>query len=444
MVEQLTAFLEPRKILLLGYGREGKSSYAFIRRHLPQMHLGIADAESIAAPDGNITLHCGAEYMHSLTDYDLVLKSPGVSLRGIPLPENTEITCQTDLFLRFAPCVCLGVTGTKGKTTTATLLHAMLEAGGISALLLGNMGLPVLDAIEQSQGKIAVLELSSHQLEFMNASPHIGILTNLYPEHLDHYNNGFAGYAAAKMHITRFQKEGDYFLYNAAQDFSSFPEFTGTRAETIAVPQDTSDPFLISLCGRNPHLRGRHFTQNIYFAATAAQLAGTVQAGITRAVEGFAGLAHRMENAGEYRGITFYNDAVTTAPEAVMLTVEALEEVDTLLFGGKDRGIDYTDFIVQLENSSIHNLIALPDTGYAILEGMQKRGTKKNLVKAAGMEEAVAAAYRFTGMGKICLFSPAASSYNVYRNFEEKGNHFKDCVRELGENGFSLLNFEKI
>ncbi len=431
MIEDFISYLSQRSVLLLGFGREGKSSYTLIRKYLPEKEIGIADRRTVTLEDSLVNLHCGENYLDAMAGYDLVIKSPGISLAGVALPQNVEISCQTDLFLRFAPCVCIGVTGTKGKTTTSTLIYQMLCSAGLSASLIGNMGLPVLDSIEDISGKYAVIELSSHQLEFMTCSPHIAILTNIYPEHLDHYN-GFAGYVDAKLNIQRYQGEQDYFIYTAEQDLCAFLDWEQVQAKRVPVPAESTEAFLCELAPLNERLKGKHNAHNIAYAAAAVRLLGVSDEAIREAVATYGGIEHRMEPVGEYKGIRFYNDCIATIPHSVMCAVEALGEVDSLIFGGMDRGLDYAGFAVQLEKSMVQNLIALPDTGHKILRAMGERGTKKQLLFAKDMEEAVRLAYRHTQQGKICLLSPAASSYNVYRDFAEKGQHYKDLVCALG------------
>lgn len=154
---------------------------------------------------------------------------------------------------------------------------------------------------------------------------------------------------------------------------------------------------------------------------------------ILQGIENFKGIEHRMEYVGEFKGISFYNDSIATIPHAVMCAIEALENVDTLIFGGMDRGLDYTAFEEALASSSVRNLIGLPETGHQILDTLRTWGTGKNLFRAEDMQQAVKAAYTYTLPGATCLFSPAASSYNIYKNFEEKGRHYKDLVCAYGE-----------
>lgn len=432
MPQALSDYLAPKRILLLGFGREGQSTYQYIRRHFPEKELAIADQNPVTLQDANVTLHCGPRYLEAVNRYELVIKSPGISVRDLTLSPQVEMTCQLDLFLRFARCRIVGITGTKGKTTTSTLIYTILQAAGVESCLIGNIGVPVFEDIDAAETMTAVVEMSSHQLEFTSASPHVAVLTNLYPEHLDHYN-GFAGYASAKMNIARSQKAGDFFLCNSQQDLSEFLDLTALPSTVMRIGDEGDTPFLRKLLYCNPHLKGAHNRQDIRFAAAVAQCLGIGRDAVLQGVENFKGIEHRMEYVGEYRGISFYNDSIATIPHAVMCAIDALENVDTLIFGGMDRGLDYTAFEEALAASPVRNLIGLPETGHQILDTLRTWGTGKNLFCAENMQQAVKAAYMDTQPGAVCLFSPAASSYNVYKNFEEKGRHFKNLVCAYGE-----------
>jgi len=426
MSAALHDFLGRGRIALLGFGREGRSSYEFLRRLFPERKLLIADQSPIELGDPRVTLLCGPHYLDVLHRCDVLIKSPGIPLKDIAVPPGLEITCQTDLFLRFAPCVKVGVTGSKGKTTTATLIYEMLRACGMNARLTGNVGVPVLDCIEDVKGGIAVIELSSHQLEFTRSSPQVAVWTNLYEEHLDHYTGGFAGYAAAKAHICQYQSPDDLFIYNENQGLDRIAEPCAARK--LPVGLETIDPFLRSLDNTNPRLRGEHNRQNTYFAAAAALELGAAREGIRRAVAEFRGIPHRMDLVSRAGGIDWVDDCIATIPHGVLCTVDALENVDTLIIGGLDRGLDYTEFTRELERRPLRNLICMPETGYSIAKLLETSGSRKNIICVDTMEDAAAAALRCTEKEMTCLLSPAAASYNRYRNFEEKGRHFLECV----------------
>ena len=426
MSAQLIEYLREKRIALLGFGQEGRSSYAFLRNYFPEKPLLIADQAPVRVEDPHVTLLCGKGYLDALRQCDIALKSPGIPLKDIPLPPNVEISCQADLFLRFAPCLKTGVTGSKGKTTTATLLYAMLRASGIAAYLMGNVGVPMLDCFDGIEGQIAVIELSSHQLEFAHASPQVAVWTNLYEEHLDHYAGGFAGYAAAKAHICSYQAPEDTLIYNADQ---CLEQYLGGQARRVPVGARSDDPFLLSLGNNNPRLRGAHNRQNIYFAATAALLLGATEAGIRQAVEGFRGIPHRMYPVSEAGGIHWVDDCICTIPRGVLFAVDALGDVDTLILGGLDRGLDYRGFAEDLCERKLRHIICMPETGYSIAQLLSASGSQQNIVLAETMAQAVAAAFACTAQGKTCLLSPAAASYNAYKNFEEKGADYLHCIQ---------------
>lgn len=430
MLPKIIEYLNNKSVLILGFGREGQSTLKYIRDYLPEKKLVIADKNNITVDDKNVEIISGENYLDCVNDFELVMKSPGISFKNVEVAENTEVSCQVDLFLRFAPCHKVGITGSKGKTTTSTLTYEMLKAAGYDARLIGNIGVPVFETLDTlTEDTVAVIEMSSHQLEFTRKSPEIAILTNVYEEHLDHYKGGFAGYVNSKLNIMRYQTENNSFIYNATQGVSQYIDLSVTPAHKVGVKADGELPFEV----RNEHLLGEHNRQDVLFAYNAAKIFGADDSACEKGVENFSGIEHRMEKVGTYKGITFYNDCIATIPHAVECAVEALKKVDTLIIGGKDRGIDYSEFVDYLLNCSVSNIIGTPETGHNIADEMLKKGAQKTVIKAADLEEAVEKAYEVTALDKICLLSPAASSYNVYKNFEEKGRHYKELIKKYSE-----------
>ncbi len=435
MYQKLVEYFEKPSVLILGFGKEGQSTYSFIRRFYPDKKIAVADKRDLKIEDENVSLYTGENYLDCINNFDLVMQSPGISLKNVKIGESTEVTGQMDLFLRFAECTKIGITGTKGKTTTTTLIYNIVKASGRKCALIGNIGVPVFESLDDTDGLTAVIEMSCHQLEFAKASPHISVMTNLYPEHLDHYN-GFEGYVGAKLNIVKNQSESDYFIFNDDQtELKELIDFNAIKSKISPVSRydEDADEFLKHLTTLNENLKGYHTHQDIFFAVKAARCIGISDEAIEEGIMSFSPIAHRMEKVGTWKEITFYNDSIATIPHAVMCAVSALEKVDTLIFGGMDRGIDYSTFITDLNECNVSNLIGLPETGEKIINELKKIGCTKNMVSVDTMDKAVESAYKFTEKGKICLFSPAASSYNRYRNFEEKGNHFKDLAKQLGE-----------
>lgn len=427
--QKLIDYIKDKKILILGFGREGKSTYNFIRKYLPEKQLTIGDRNSVTIDDVNVSYDCGEDYLDNLGNYDLVFKSPGIPFLGISYPDTTEITCQTDMFLRFADCTVVGITGTKGKTTTSTLIFRMLSEAGFDTSLIGNMGVPVFEKIDMPDTSVAVIEMSSHQLEFTRSSPHIAVMTNIYEEHLDHYEEGFKGYVNSKLNIVKHQTAEDFFVFNGTQGLKEYIDTDSLKSTCIKVYSEP-DSFVATLTGINNNLRGRHNAMDIGFATAAAKAMGADEESIRRAIEKFEGIPNRMEYFGTYAGVDYYNDAIATIPEAVLCAVEAIGTVGTLIIGGLDRGLDYTEFEKALSILNIDNLVCLPETGHNIADHITEIGTDICIYKAKDLPDAVDFCVAHTTKGKACIMSPAAASYNYYRDFEEKGNHFKQLVKE--------------
>ncbi len=430
MYPAVIEYLKDKKILILGFGREGLSTLKYIRKYLPEKPVTVADRNQINTDIINVKTVCGENYLDCINSFDIVMKSPGIPFRDVEWETNVEISCQTDLFVRFAPCRKIGITGSKGKTTASTLTYEMLKAAGFDARLIGNIGVPVFDTLESiNENTVAVIEMSSHQLEFTKASPEIAVLTNIYEEHLDHYKRGFEGYVRAKLNIMKYQNENNLFIYNAEQGLDEYVDLSTQRVKCIGVKPNDPLPFEIE----NGRLLGEHNRQDVLFAYTAAKSLGASDKDCEKGVQGFSGIEHRMEKVGTFRDITFYNDCIATIPRAVEYAVKALKSVDTLIIGGKDRGLDYTEFADFLKKSDITNIIGTPETGHKIADMLLSLGAKKNIIKAPDLEFAVKSAYECTEKGKICLLSPAASSYNIYKNFEQKGRHYKELIKKYGE-----------
>lgn len=433
MYQKLVQYFENKSVLILGFGKEGQSTYGFIRRFYPDKKIAIADKRNLNIDDKNVELITGDSYLDCLNNYDIVMQSPGISLRDVKIKPTTEITGQMDLFLRFAECTKIGITGTKGKTTTTTLIYNIVKASGKKCALIGNIGVPVFESLDDTDGLTAVIEMSCHQLEFAKSSPNVAVFTNIYPEHLDHYN-GFEGYVNAKLNIVKNQTERDYFIYNSDQEeLKSVIDFDSIKSNLLPTSAKTEDEFLNHLTTINENLKGSHVHQDIFFAANVAKCLNIDNKAVEEGIKAFLPISHRMEKIGTWKDITFYDDCIATIPHAVMCAVDALKNVDTLIFGGLDRGIDYSQFVSDLNKCNVNNLIGLPETGEMIIKELQKTGCMKNMISVDTMDEAIEAAYKYTSKGKSCLLSPAASSYNRYKNFEEKGNHYKQLARKYGE-----------
>ena len=435
--QQLTELLADRHILIAGYGREGKSTHALLQKLVPDAPFDIA---------------CNDDEIFNLLDkatssnkpYDLIIKSPGISTMKFEGRCNLNtITSQTDLFLQVYGDQTLAVTGTKGKSTTASLLwHILNHTYGKSrkVILAGNIGIPLFDIADQlDPDTLVVAEFSCHQLENIHRSAHIGIILNLYQEHLDHYHN-YLDYQMAKMQLMLRQQPGDHCLY-----CTDSPDLT-QRVDQLRPKISTKlHPFNLDMARQtvfNPvpsHLQGTHSRRHTPAPRWATRICGVSPQQFAQALNTFHGLPHRLELVGTYNGITFYNDSISTIPQATIAAVEALKEVDTLILGGFDRGIDYTSLQQYLisptpAGANIHNIVFVGEAGRRIYNGInhQSPNTLQNMnavLLSDNYTQIVDWCFTHTRPGKICLLSPAAASYDSFKNFEERGHTFINLVR---------------
>jgi len=419
--EQLKALFEGRKILVAGYGREGRSTERLIKTLLPEADISIADgSEQIMAECGN--------------DYDMIVKSPGVPMRLMSAADPAKVTSQVDLFMRVYADKVIGITGTKGKSTTTSLIHHLLPG----SILAGNIGIPMFDIVESMyEGSLVVAELSCHQLEVLHRSPHIAVVLNLFQEHLDHYKD-YMAYKMAKMQIALHQKHDDHFFYcTDNQELCDLVENGALRFEGNVHPYTINsiseeERHLLEVCP----LEGEHNRSNALVACRVASLFSHQDIITFRTqLSKFQGLRHRLECVGTYRGIIFYNDSISTIPQATVAALKALPDVETLILGGFDRGIDYSLIISLLASppEGLHNVAFVGDVGRRILDTMNHdhRGIpgRMNILQDDDYKNIVEWCYKVTSPGKICLLSPAAASYDSFKNFEERGDTFIKLVR---------------
>jgi len=455
MKDFLAAVLSDKKVLILGFGREGQSTFKLIRSYFPKLHITISDkrldvSKQISATDKFVSLNLGEGYKDGLETYDIIIKTPGISLQELPgLMLTGKITSQTDLFLQAFAHQVIGVTGTKGKSTTTSLIYHILKMAGRNALLVGNIGLPpfeIVDGIDEST--IVVFELSSHQLEFITRAPHISVLLNLFQEHLDHYSS-LEAYHQAKWNISVSQDENDYFIYNAEnkeiiswllkeRPLSHLIPYSLSQIATQGIFPDRNGDIQLNFSGFSGRLFARDIPRNIpgdhnllnaMAAAAACCLSGVSEKDISEGISSFPGLPHRIEYVGIFNGVRYYNDSIATIPEATIAAIKTLREIDTLILGGFDRGIDYSSLVDFLPLSQITNIIFIGDAGKRIFNELTLTKPGINKFVASDYEQVVEIARRHTAKGKICLLSPAAASYDMFKNFEERGEVYKKIVK---------------
>jgi len=436
--------LKNKKILILGFGREGKDTFEFLRKIFPEKNFGIADKDkNCKLQIANCKLrkvkwHLGENYLKALKDYDVIIKSPGIPIH---LPEiegafrEGKITSQTEIFFENYKGKIVGITGTKGKSTTASLIYKVLKEGGLKVRLAGNIGKPVLNyLISSREDEILVYELSSHQLYNLKISPHIAVFLNIYPEHLDYYKD-FNEYLMAKANITLWQKEDDFLVYNF-KDKNVREIVEKSRAKKIPI-KDYSN-VLKSIGIKKIPFYGDFYGLNIACAIEVGKIFGVNRKKIKRAIERFKPLKHRLEYIGRFKGIKFFNDSLSTIPQTTIAALNSLgEKVQTLILGGYDRGLDFKELAREILRRKIKHLILFPETGDRIWREILNQTKDDSILPKAilvqNMRDAVKTAFEITQKGKICLLSPASPSFGLFKDYKERGNLFKKYVRYYGK-----------
>lgn len=449
-IPDIVQHIKNKSVLIVGFGREGNSTYNFIRKHLPEKHITIADKNEISIIDPYLTIISGVDYLKHLNQYDLIFKTPGVSFKNLTNSiDCSKITSQTDLFLQWYGNQTIGVTGTKGKSTTSSLIFHILKEANRDVVFGGNIGIPLFDLIPSiNPDTIIVSELSAHQLEFIHKSPHISVLLNLYQEHLDHFNS-IENYFNAKWNINKFQNQGDLFIFNDDdltikhnQNWNintTYLGFSQTKIidngayidqNQIIIKSNNNIKFRIPIQNLS-HLPGNHNINNIMAAILTCYSFGITLVEIEKHIQSFSGLEHRIEFVGIFDDVHYYNDSISTIPEATISALKALENVKTLILGGFDRGIDYSILYEYLEKNPVENIAFTGPAGERMMvEWKNHKKSIKNLLFTNNYNQILEFCRFQTPKNGKCLLSPAAASYDQFKNFEERGIFFKNQIKK--------------
>ncbi len=427
MIDSICRRLSGKRILIAGFGREGKSTLRFLQQYMPEAIVGIADKNETAFQDidkERYNLYLGDEYLKASSDYDVVIKTPGISVKDIDI-DFSKITSQTDLFLEAFHNQVIGITGTKGKSTTSTLIYHLIKESGNDAILAGNIGIPILDCVNGiNERTIIVYELSAHQLQFINRSPHVGILLNVFEEHLDHFGT-FEKYKDAKVNVLRYMSDDDVAVVNQST--------VNSQQSTVAhcIDFDNADFEGYNINWEDIPLLGEHNKMNIKAALCACKSYGLSVEDLIPHLYTFKSLEHRQEYVGVFKGVKFYNDSISTIPQATIAALKTIKNVNFLLLGGFDRGIDYEPLVTYLKENPLPYILITGQAGQTIKDKLQTAEYKGNILEYTDMESAFVMMEKYAKSGDVCLLSPAAASYDRYKNFEERGRIFKEFANKF-------------
>lgn len=441
MLNLLKNTVADKHVLILGFGREGKSTLKRIKEVGGYASLTIADQAGASPEDDSIRVLGGPSYMDSLDDYDLVFKSPGIVLPKEPPACTCLITSQMEIFFEAYRERIIGITGTKGKSTTTTLLYHILKESGRDVVLAGNIGIPAFDILEDiHENTLIVCELSCHQLEYIQVSPHLAVLLNIHEEHLDHYGT-MEKYVHSKQQIYLHQKPED--LLFCGLDVLPPKNACRSHIYTVSDRFSTADVLLTGARIRfeqgdyripteDIHLLGHHNHLDIAFDYAICHILGLSDGEFDAGLKTYEPLPHRLHFIGELHRVRYYDDSISTICETTIQALKSIPSVGTVLIGGMDRGIEYDDLITFLSEDTVPHIILMADTGKRIYHEIQTSHPNFHrpgrLVLVETLEQAVARAKELTAPGTACILSPAAASYGIFRNFEERGDIFEKLV----------------
>lgn len=422
------------RVAILGFGREGQAMLGALRRDpsYRSAEITILDQNKKTLVPTGMRAILGPSYLDHLAEFDLIFRTPGFPYLNAKLQavqrKGVEVSSVTRYFFAHAPCRVIGVTGTKGKGTTATLLYEILKRARKKVHLAGNIGMPAVELLPKlRKDNLIILELSSFQLQDLDRSPQIAGVLDIFPDHQDAHRD-IEEYVEAKSQIARNQKTGDRVFFFADNDWSRWvAKFSKGKKIAVSPPRTTL------ITPSEVTIPGKHNFRNAVMASTIAAHLGVPRNVIRSAVRSFRGLEHRLEFVREIERIRFYNDSASTNPNTAAAAVLAFEEPTVLIAGGKDKNLDYAPLAKALTRSSVESVILFGENRLKIAKTLASRHVPIEF--ASSLEEAVASAYRaarlFSASRSAVIFSPGAASFDMFRDYQDRGKKFKMIIEKL-------------
>jgi UDP-N-acetylmuramoylalanine--D-glutamate ligase len=443
-----------KKMVILGAGESGKGTAILAQQK--GYDVFVSDAASIAPEIKSLFDQKGIrweEKTHSKVEIlqaDLVMKSPGIpshveivkSIRAAGIVIQSEI----EFASQYTPATIIGITGSNGKTTTTLLIYHLLEKAGLNVGLAGNIGTSFAQQVAQHDFDYYVLEISSFQLDNIHSfAPSIGVITNITPDHLDRYNNDFSQYVASKLRLTMNQTEDQFLLFNADDaQLKLAIEQTNSGAKkfpfgmtVVTQPGATFQDETIKINTTNKTsminttqfpLQGRHNLLNAMAAASVASLLDISKDSIRNSLLSFTAVEHRLERVLKIQNRTYINDSKATNVNATFYALESMEGQTVWIVGGVDKGNDYSS-LLPLVREKVKAIICLGVNNDKIIESFSP--VVDLLVETQSMSEAVKMAHQLADKREYVLLSPACASFDLFKNYEDRGNQFKEAVRGL-------------
>ncbi|MBU1445781.1 UDP-N-acetylmuramoyl-L-alanine--D-glutamate ligase [Patescibacteria group bacterium] len=447
------------KIAILGMGIEGIAIKDYLKKH-GYLNLTLCDQKNdLAIYSHDFSLKTGEKAFKDLSEFDVIFRSPGIHKDHTEILKARKngaiITSATKIFFEICPCEIVGISGTKGKGTTSSLIYEILKAAGRDVYLGGNIGeSPLTFADDLNEKSIAILEMSSFQLHDLDQSPHIAILLNTTQDHLD-YHADIDEYLSAKKSIVSHQKKEDFAIFNS--DYSYAKDYSGlTSAKTLWVSRKQigieggyldGDKIMLNINGdkhvigdkNNVGLIGPHNIENILPASLACKILGVNDGIISKTIKNFKGLPHRLEFIKKVDGASYYNDSFSTTPETCIAAIRSFSEPLILIAGGSEKYSNFTELgqaIIEQEN--LKTVILMGETSPRIFASIQEAYGKTNLdslpveiIRVNNYEEAFNLAHQKAKNNSVVLLSPASASFDMFENYKVRGKTFIKWVESL-------------
>lgn len=459
-LEEFNKYISNKKIAIIGIGVSNIPLLDYF--HQNNAKVTIFDRKTLDKLDNkvvekisnyNIDYSLGENYLSKLSGFDIIFRSPSCRPDTKELLEETKhgaiITSEIEMLIKLCPGTVIGITGSDGKTTTTSLTYAILKEKGYDCYLGGNIGIPLFTKLnEMTPESIVVLELSSFQLMNMEISPNISVITNISPNHLD-IHKSYEEYIDCKKNIFTHQSSDGIVILNADNEITNKMKseangkvimFSSKQRldngviydnKTIKSCEDGLRRHVIDV--KNVKLRGIHNYENICAAIAATSSLVDIDTQI-KAITKFAGVEHRLEFIREINGVKWYNDSIGTSPSRTIAGLNSFDEKIVLIAGGYDKHLDYTPIAKPIvENVSA--LILVGATTEKIYEAVTKELKAQNkdmpIVKCTTLEETISIANKIAKPGEVVLFSPASASFDMFKNFAERGDLFKKLVNNI-------------
>jgi len=443
-----------KKMVVLGAGISGVGTALLAKAK--GYEVFVSDKGKIADKYQKVLLNNEIEFeelMHSedrVLSADLVMKSPGIP-DSIPLVQELlkkmiPVISEIEFAAEYTNKQLVAITGTNGKTTTTMLTQHLLSNGGINTMMVGNIGESFAESVVEDSADMYVLEISSFQLDgIVEFAPHIAVLTNISPDHLDRYDYKFEKYVDSKFRITMNQKETDYFIYNADDEvITSNIQSRNIKAQLIPfstervlesgvyVDKDKTilkiDNSQLIMPTSSLTLEGKHNIKNAMAASAVAQLLRIRKDTIRECLENFQGAEHRLEHFLKINKVQYINDSKATNVNATYFALESMDAPTVWIVGGVDKGNDYQS-LFPFVNEKVKAIICLGVENQKLLEAFSSM--VPIIVETQFMSEAVKIAYKVAESGDNVLLSPACASFDLFENYEDRGRQFKEAVRKL-------------